>query len=207
MRRTEQQKGTRHTHRGGARAGAGRPRAADADAAILESALDLLEKRGYAGLSIDAVAAAAGVAKTTIYRRWPSKPALLAAAAAPLYQQLVEAPDTGSLRDDLVSLLATSRELMMGRAGRILQILLRESSQHQELTEPLQCALYERRQLYHRVLNRALARGELRADVDQDLVADMLLGPLWIRTMITPSPTPPELVRAAVDAILPGIRR
>jgi AcrR family transcriptional regulator len=198
---------TKAKARGGARAGAGRPRAADADASILEAALELLEKHGYGGLSIDAVAAAAGVAKTTIYRRWPSKPALLAAAAAPLYSQLVQAPDTGSLRQDLVTLLGISRSLMMGRAGRILHILIRASAEHPELAEPLQSAMYQRRQLYHTVLNRALARGELRADVDQDLLTDLLLGPFWTRLMITPTPAPPELVPATVDAILDGVRR
>jgi AcrR family transcriptional regulator len=193
--------------RGGARAGAGRPRAADADSAILEAALDLLEKHGYAGLSIDAVAAAAGVAKTTIYRRWPSKPALLAAAAAPLYMQPVEPPDTGHVRDDLVQLLSRSRELMMGRAGRVLQILVRASAEHAELAEPLQTAIYQRCRLYHQVLNRAIARGELRDDVDQALLTDLLLGPFWTRTMITPAPTPPELVTATVDIVLQGARR
>ena len=191
--------------RGGARAGAGRPRDEDADGAILGAALDLLEKHGYGGLSIDAVANAAGVAKTTIYRRWPSKPALLAAAAWPLYARLVESPDTGSVRGDLLLLIERSRQVMMGRAGRILQILVRESATHQELQEPVQAALYTRCKLYHQALNRGIARGELRADVDQGLVTDMLLGPLWCRTLVTPGPMPPELMVQLVDTLLAGI--
>jgi hypothetical protein len=191
--------------RGGARAGAGRPRDEDADAAILGAALDLLEKNGYGGLSIDAVAGAAGVAKTTIYRRWPSKPALLAAAAWPLYASLVEPPDTGSVRGDLLLLIERSRQVMMGRAGRILQILVRESATHRELQEPVQAALYTRCKLYHQALNRGIARGELRADIDQALVTDMLLGPLWCRTLITPAPVPPELMVQLVDTALTGL--
>jgi AcrR family transcriptional regulator len=197
----------KHPSHGGARAGAGRPRAVDADAAILEAALELLEKHGYDGLGIDAVAAAAGVAKTTIYRRWPSKPTLVAAAAAPLYTQLVEAPDSGNVRDDLLHLVRCSRELMMGRAGRVLQILVRASAEHAELAEPLQTEMYQRRRLYYQAINRAIARGELRADVDQDLLTDLLLGPFWARTMITPSPAPLSLVAATVDAVLDGARR
>src|SRR3989442_14898844 len=69
--------------RGGARAGAGRPRAADADAAILGSALDLLEKHGYGGPSSAAAGGPAGAAHTPIYQRWPAKPAPLAGPAAP----------------------------------------------------------------------------------------------------------------------------
>ena len=192
--------------RGGARAGAGRPRDEDADGAILGAALDLLEKHGYGGLSIDAVANAAGVAKTTIYRRWPSKPALLAAAAWPLYARLVESPDTGSVRGDLLLLIERSRQVMMGRAGRILQILVRESATHQELQEPVQAALYKRCNLYFQALNRGIARGELRADIDQGLATDMLLGPLWCRTLITPAPIPADLMVQLVDTVLRGLQ-
>ena len=147
------------------------------------------------------------MAKTTIYRRWPSKPALLAAAAAPLYAMLLEAPDTGSVRGDLLALIERSRGAMLGRAGRILQILVRESAAHAELFEPVQAALYQRCQLYHQALNRGIARGELRADLDQGLVTDMLLGPLWARTLITPAPIPPGLMPQLVDMLLAGIRR
>ncbi|MGZ3428189.1 MAG: TetR/AcrR family transcriptional regulator C-terminal ligand-binding domain-containing protein [Polyangia bacterium] len=193
--------------RGGARVGAGRPRAVDADALILDVCLDLLERHGYGGLSIDAVAAAAGVAKTTIYRRWPSKTALVAAAAAPLYKDAAEPADTGRLRSDLLAAVEDSRTLMTGRAGRILQIVLRESAEHAELREQIQSVLWLRRKRYHQVLARALARGELRPDVDLDLVCDLLLGPLWIRTLITPSAAPPELVSDIVDAVLEGVAR
>src|SRR5579862_4293650 len=70
---TREKRSTPKSVRGGARAGAGRPRTADADRAILAACLDRLEKVGYGPLTIDDVAAAAGVAKTTVYRRWPSK--------------------------------------------------------------------------------------------------------------------------------------
>src|SRR4051794_12085283 len=103
---------TKSGSRGGARVGAGRPRVADTDSVILEAALALFERHGYAGLSIDAVAAAAGVAKTTIYRRWASKAMLLSKAAAPLYAQFLSAPDSGRLREDLIDLLSRGRELM-----------------------------------------------------------------------------------------------
>jgi AcrR family transcriptional regulator len=193
--------------RGGARTGAGRPRSAEADGAILEACLGLLEKHGYGGLSVDDVAAAAGVAKTTLYRRWPSKPALVAAAARPLYHMDLEPPDSGSVREDLLLLLQRSRELMRGRTGRLLTMLLRESAEHDELREPVQAAIYGRRRLYNQVLNRAIARGELRADLDQDLTIDLLLGPFWVRTVVTPSVMPPESVPAIVEALLSGILR
>ncbi len=190
--------------RGGARAGAGRPRDLEAAQAILDKTL--LEKQGYEALSIDAVAAAAGVAKTTIYRHWPSKPELVAAAARPLFQELDEAPLRGSVRAELVQLLEYVRSLMSGRSGRILRILLREAGTHAPVNELVQPAIYRRRRLFAQVLNRAIARGELRSDLDQDIVVDLLLGPLWVRTTVTTAPIPQDLAEQVVDSVLRGIR-
>jgi AcrR family transcriptional regulator len=192
--------------RGGARAGAGRPRDLEAAQAILDKTLLLLEKHGYEGVSIDDVAAAAGVAKTTIYRHWPSKPELIAAAARPLFQELDEAPRSGSVRAELVQLLEYVRSLMSGRSGRILRILLREAGTHAPVNELVQPAIYRRRRLFSQVLNRAIARGELRADLDQDVVVDMLLGALWVRATMTAVPIGADLAEQVVDNVLRGIR-
>jgi AcrR family transcriptional regulator len=192
--------------RGGARAGAGRPRDLGAAQAILDKALALLEKHGYEGVSIDDVAAAAGVAKTTIYRHWPSKPELIAAAAQPLFQELEAAPLHGDVRAELVQLLDYARTLMSGRSGRVLRILLREAGTHAPVNELLQPAIYRRRRLFLQVLNRAIARGEVRDDLDQDVIVDTLIGPLWVRAMVRAEPLSPELPEQVVDSVLRGIR-
>jgi AcrR family transcriptional regulator len=192
--------------RGGARAGAGRPRDLEAAQAILDKTLLLLEKHGYEGVSIDDVAAAAGVAKTTIYRHWPSKPELIAAAARPLFQELDDAPLRGNVRAELLQLLEYVRSLMSGRSGRILRMLLREAGTHAPVNELVQPAIYRRRKLFAQVLNRAIARGELRADLDQDIVVDMLLGPLWVRAIVTAAPIAQDLAEQVVDSVLRGIR-
>jgi AcrR family transcriptional regulator len=191
--------------RGGAREGAGRPRTADADRAILSACLDRLETVGYGPLTIDDVAAAAGVAKATVYRRWPSKVALVQAAAAPFYQQSLEMPNTGSLRSDLLIMLETTRTLFTGRSGRILKILIQVSAEHPELSEMLQSDIYRRRKLYHQVLSRSIARNETRPDIDHELVTELLIGPFWSRTLVAPSPIPAELVVQIVDAVLGGV--
>jgi AcrR family transcriptional regulator len=196
----------RAARRGGARRGAGRPRAGD-DQQILEICRALVEKHGYGRLSFDQVAAAAGVAKTTVYRRWPTKTALVAAAVAPLYTNTLEVPDTGSVRGDLLALLHRGRDMMVGRSGRILQMLVREADQHPELNQPLQEELHRRRRIYHQVLTRALARGELRAEVDLDLVSELLIGPCWLRTLVSPAPLPPDVVERIVAVVLDGVAR
>jgi AcrR family transcriptional regulator len=191
--------------RGGARAGAGRPRTADADRAILAACLDRLERVGYGLLTIDDVAAAAGVAKATVYRRWPSKVALVQAAAAPFYRQSLEMPNTGSLRGDLLIMLETTRTLFTGRSGRILKILIQVSAEHTELSEMLQADIYRRRKLYHQVLSRSIARNETRPDLDHELVTELLIGPFWSRSLVAPAPMPPELVVQIVDTVLDGV--
>jgi AcrR family transcriptional regulator len=193
-----------NTH-GGAREGAGRPRTADADPAILDACLDRLENVGYGLLTIEDVAAAAGVAKATVYRRWPSKAALVQAAAAPLYAQSLEMPNTGTLRGDLLIMLETTRALFTGRSGRILKSLIQVVAEHAELSEMLQADIYRRRKLYHQVLSRSIARNETRPDIDHELVTELLVGPFWSRTLIAPAPIAPELVVQIVDMVLGGV--
>ena len=131
----------------------------------------------------------------------------MAAAVEPLYTHSLEIPDTGSLRRDLLALLHRGREMMVGRSGRILTMLVREANQHPELNQPLQDELHRRRRIYHQVLTRALARGELRADVDLDLVTELLLGPCWLRTLVSPGPLPADVVDRTVDVVLDGVAR
>src|SRR3954454_11126614 len=111
---------TTPARRGGRRAGAGRPRNAETAEAILDSTLAILDRVGYGGLRIDEVARQVGVAKTTVYRRWTSKPTLVAAAAERLYLSHVDVPDTGTLRADLLALLSNSYDVLVNGRGRIL---------------------------------------------------------------------------------------
>jgi AcrR family transcriptional regulator len=192
-------------NRGGARKGAGRPRVAETDRAILAACLTLFERGGYGTLKMDDVAVEAGVTKATVYRRWPTKAALVVAAVSPLYQQSLELPDTGSLRGDLLIMVENTRTLLSGRSGRILKSLVFEMSEHAELHEMLQAEIYRRRKLYQHVLTRSIGRGETRADVDQELVTELLIGPFWLRTLIFPAPISAELVAQIVDMVLRGV--
>ena len=190
--------------RGGARPGAGRPRRPGVDEAVLKTTLGLLAHRSYAELTVDAVAEGAGVARTTIYRRWPSKASVVAAAVASLYLDQVDVPDTGSVSDDLVELLTESYRLMADGSGRVLERLIRESGQNRELAEVVSATFHARRRLYATILNRAIARGELSAEVDQELLLDLLMGPLWFRLLITGAPIAPDAARSVIEVLLHG---
>jgi len=183
----------------------GRPRDIGADQAILSATLDLLYKRGYTGLTIDDVAVRAGVAKTTIYRRWPSKPVLVAAAVSDRAAMTFTMPDTGSTRLDLVELIRLASSALSGASGVIMRALIRESGQSDLLLALVQGIVHSRRELYTAVLDRAVARGDLPADLDRELFIDLLMGPAWLRLVITESAMPDEIAEQIVDMVLHGV--
>jgi AcrR family transcriptional regulator len=182
--------------------GRGRPRDPALDERILEQVVALLGSRGYAGLTLDELAARSGVAKTTVLRRWPSKAAVAAAGVERLALQSVAVPDSGTLRGDLHALLLGAVDTFVRGRGRFFPRLLREAGHHPEITDLLDAVLHTRRQGYRRVLARAVARGELDPSVDQELLIDMLIGPLWTRLLITRDPVTREYVDANVRAVL-----
>jgi AcrR family transcriptional regulator len=195
----------KRTGRGGRRAGAGRPRRSDADEKILDTTLELLEQRGYGNLRVDDVAAGTGIAKSTIYRRWPSKSALVAASVQRLYLDRVTVPDTGSLRRDLTALLTNSYQLLTAGPGRIFEGLIRESGQRPELVDVVTQTMHARRRFYSHVFNRAIARGEIPPETDTGLAIDLLLGPLWVRLLVTREPIHLHNIHTTVHAVLDGL--
>lgn len=182
----------------------GRPRSERADKAIIEATLDLLAAEpGVAGLSIEAVAARAGVGKTTIYRRWPSKDALildaLGAAKAPLPE-----PSGASVRDDLAELARALTDERKRRYAKCFWNVVGSAEKHPELYARYRRDIIEpRRDIVRRVLRRGVEAGELRAGLDVEVAMSMLLGSLTARR---PEETfPPGHAEAVVDTLLRGI--
>ena len=182
--------------------GRGRPRDGALDERILEQVLDLLGSSGYAGLTLDELAVRSGVAKTTILRRWPSKAAVAAAGVERLALQSVDVPDFGTLHRDLHALMHGAVDTFVRGRGQFVPRLLREAGHHPEITDLLHAVLHTRRQAYRRVLARAIARGELDPSVDQELLIDMLIGPVWTRLLITRDPITRDYVDAIVQMVL-----
>ena len=182
--------------------GRGRPRDRALDDRILEQVIALLGSHGYAGLTLDALAARSGVAKTTILRRWPSKAAVAAAGVERLALQSVDVPDSGDLRVDLLALLHGAVEAFVRGRGQFVARLIREAGHHPEIADLLYTVIHTRRQAYRRVLALAIARGELAPSIDQDLLIDLLIGPIWTRMLITRDPITREYVDSIVEAVL-----
>jgi AcrR family transcriptional regulator len=186
----------------------GRPRSPRADGAILDATLELLAEQGLEGLSVEAVAARAGVGKATIYRRWPSRDEMIAAAFASVNADIA-APDSGDMRSDLVALLgefqrATLRSVPAAMMPRLIAAVLTRP----ELLQPfLANALAPRRAALLEALARARARGELRADADLELAFGMIVGSVFQTALLgqAESLSDPTLPARLVDALLDGI--
>ena len=185
----------------------GRPRDARADGAIIEATLQTLAATGFTGLSMEAVATRAKVGKATLYRRWSTKNSLVADALATLVET-AEPVDTGSLRDDLVAWLNTvRRHNLHSLSGRIMPRLLAEKDAHPELFETYRQGVIEpfRVQLV-KVLARGIATGQLPTDLDTELVADMLVGPVVYRQLTSGhNEVSGTRIGQVVDIVLGGV--
>jgi AcrR family transcriptional regulator len=163
-----------------AEARAGRPRDPAVDLAILEAAADALVETGYAGVSIEGVAARAGVGKATIYRRYSDKAELVVDAVRSggrIDDQLV---DTGNLRDDLRSMMGPLFDRLRGDQGPLLLAFAAERIRHPELASTFdRVVIGKKREHLRRLLSGAVARGELPPGTDLELVAEVGPALLW----------------------------
>lgn len=186
----------------------GRPRSASAHSAILEAAVALFVDRGFEGMSVEAVAAEAGVGKTTIYRRWRSKEELVIDAIADRFAE-PPAPDTGSVRDDLVE---SARELHLlmssSRTGGVFPRMGAELARRSRLGRLYgERVIGPRRAAFAAALARGIERGELSRDTDVELAIDLLVGTLLLRRFTGRlKRTDASLVERAVDMVLNGLR-
>ncbi|GGS64424.1 TetR family transcriptional regulator [Planobispora rosea] len=157
---------------------AGRPRSAKAEKAIIEATLDLIsESSGISDLSIEAVAARAGVGKTTIYRRWSNKEDLVVDALAVLKAPLP--PVSGrSVREDLITYLEVMRrEAGDARSRCVMNIVMNEGDRHSRMVERIrQATVRPRQEALEALLRRGVETGELRADLDLPIAMAMVVG-------------------------------
>ena len=116
--------------------------------------------------------------------------------------QSVDVPDSGTLRADLLALLHGAVETFVRGRGQFVARLIREAGHHPEITDLVYTVIHTRRQAYRRVLALAVARGELAPSVDQELLIDLLIGPIWTRLLITRDPITREYVDSIVEAVL-----
>lgn len=180
----------------------GRPRDARADEAIMAATLQLLGQGGIAGVSIEAVAATAGVGKATIYRRWPSKEALVLHAML-LGTEQPPTPDTGNLRGDLEAyLLDLVDRIRAFRHQDVLPHLVGAASYDPAVRSALTEYTRARQAPMRAVLQRAAGRGDLPPGTDPDVFIDATLGAINYRRLMTDTPVDEAFVRTLLDTLL-----
>src|SRR5271156_5125755 len=161
----------------------GRPRDAQIDKDVVAAVLNALQIRGYGGVTIEGIAKSIGRARSSRYRRWPSKRHLVAYAVV---NELGETPaaDTGSLRGDLLSAVTTLWRAFRGPLGQALAGLVADMAQDAALASSIrQEVIVPRRRSMREAIERACARGEARDDMNVELLLDMLTGPFYFRTL------------------------
>ncbi len=195
---------------GGSPGGAGargRPRSEAADRAILRAATELLAERGLAGMSMEEVAARAGVGKATVYRRWRSRGALALDAFMADFTAAQPLPDTGTLRGDLLAALrAWVRVVTKTPAGRILAGLVAAAQDDPDLAAAWRARVMEPMRAQHRImLARAIQRGEIPADTDTDVALDLVYGAAYHRLLQGHRPLTDTFIRQVVQVIVAGL--
>ena len=184
----------------------GRPRAESLDTAVLDAAEELVITEGYHAASIDGIARRAGTTRPAVYRRHPSRGHVIVAAMARRFG-LDPAPDTGSLRADLMAVQRAQLEFFTDAlVRRAIPGLVDEATADPALMGQIFDAfLAPRRQSTARALHRAVERGEVRSGFDTDWICDLLTGPLLMRALVPTGPIDEDLARLTVDAALDAL--
>lgn len=185
--------------------GRGRPRDPETDERIIRCALDQLAEDGYAGMTIDAVAHAAGVSKATIYRRFADKNDLVTATIAAYSIRDTENLQ-GDTREKLIAMMQAARERMIDGPGMmIMRQILAESQRNPELVR-----LHRERTIQPKmavmvgILEEGVTRGEVRADIDPQLIVELLSGS-WMARWNRGEEFPADWSTRVVDAIWPAV--
>jgi TetR/AcrR family transcriptional regulator, regulator of autoinduction and epiphytic fitness len=185
------------------------PRVARTRSVVLGAAADLLAERGYAAFTMDALVERTGVSKTTMYKHWPSRTSLIAATVQALTAEPA-VPDTGSIRDDLITLALASLDAYRGVRWPVLASIQEAAGHDPELRDALQPVSATRFSAVQTVLERAVQRGQLRPDLDTGTAITILVGAIFFRLRTADLPQVrhevPVIIGTALDGLSPAVR-
>jgi AcrR family transcriptional regulator len=170
---------------------------------VLDATIELLAEQGDL-LTIPQVAARAGVHETSIYRRWGTREALIADAVMSRMADEIPIPDTGNLRDDLRAFVARSRGLLTSPLGRQFLKSVAIAPRSAE-TDPRLHYWPRRLEVVAGIFERAIARGELRGDLDVGLATEMVIAPIYFRLLISHAPVDDEFEQRLVDFMVASL--
>jgi AcrR family transcriptional regulator len=169
--------------------------------AILDATLDLLRDRGFAGTSIDAIAAEAGVSKTTIYGQWRSKSEIVVDLFSRFTDEAVLTPDTGDLRTDLMDTLRGLVKIAEQLRG-VAPSVIAEASRDPLLADAFERFVGKWRRHERELIRRSIARGLLSPDLDEEIAADLVASTIYFRILVPGSEPIEGLPERLVNPIL-----
>ena len=182
-------------------------RSARTRADVLAATIEVLGESDYEALRIEDVAARAGVNKTTIYRRWPTRAELVADAVRERSAEAVPQPDTGALGSDLRALArSVAANIGSPEGGRLTTTLVAAALTSDEVAVGTTTFWSDRLRLAAAIVERAVDRGELAAGADADLVIETLIGPLYVRRLLTGEPLSRRFADRVAELVTAGAR-
>jgi AcrR family transcriptional regulator len=184
----------------------GRQRSVESEKAILSATLQLLKEKRLRDITIEAIAQRAGVGKMTIYKWWPSKAYVALDAFKETTNKMIVIPDTGDAERDLAELLRSSMSFYSSATGRIFGEFLVESQSDPEFAALFrERFLKPRRDATRKILDRAMKRGEIDHTLDQEVILDLIFGPMVFRMMASHGPLNKTEADAMISIVLRGI--
>lgn len=172
--------------------------------AVLAAAIAELTRVGFAALRVEDVAARAGVNKTTVYRRWPTKPELVRDAIASIPNRLPDPPDTGALRSDLLALVDHVVQTVRSFEGEGMMRMMLAERADPELTRIVADLRAQKERIPIAIVERAVLRGELPKHADPRMVIAVLIGAIHHRVFIQKTNPDAEFLSRLVDFVIAG---
>ena len=183
------------------------PRVARTRAVVLGAATDLFTERGYSGFSVEGIVDRTGVAKTTLYRHWPTRDDLLAAVIGQL-GGTGQLPDTGSVRQDLLDFFARRVQAAHARQWeRCMPALVEAAARHPELAAMIARLTAQALSQVETLIRRGIERGEIRPGINPELAASAVMGPLVFRRLLLQEAPTSQRVSTVIDLVMQGISR
>jgi len=184
----------------------GRPRSERARKAVIKSTLELLKRDGFNELSIESVAARAGVGKATVYRWWPNKAELVIAAFVSAVEKDLRFPPSGPVRKAIRDQMRRWTVTFRSPLGQIIAHILGAGQSEPEILQAFRSHWVEpRRKEARKLLKQAMKKAEIRADLDPDVILDILYGPLYLRLLLKNAPLSADFVDVVFNVVTPGL--
>jgi AcrR family transcriptional regulator len=185
----------------------GRPRSEEARKAILLSTVELLKEYGFSDLSIESIAAHAGVGKATVYRWWPNKAALVIDAFVSVVGSELSYPTAGPALEAFRAQMERWVPIFNSPLGRVIAAVIGAGQSDPEIIEAFRVHWVEpRRREARELIVQSVKAGELRDDIDSEAIMDILYGPLYLRLLVRNRPLTLALVEEIFTVVLPGLR-